>query len=59
MDIIGKKRADTGGHWCFVSLMLGGFLADIKKMLGYDIIIWWWYCFCWLFMTPAIITVSN
>ncbi|XP_033632370.1 sodium- and chloride-dependent glycine transporter 1-like [Asterias rubens] len=31
------------------------FLADINQMLGYDIIIWWWYCFCWLFMTPAII----
>ena len=35
------------------------FIGDIQKMVGFDTVIWWWYRFCWLFMTPAIITVST
>ncbi|XP_038056296.1 sodium- and chloride-dependent glycine transporter 1-like isoform X2 [Patiria miniata] len=31
------------------------FIGDIKKMLGYETVFWWWYCICWLFVTPAII----
>ncbi|XP_022098919.1 sodium- and chloride-dependent glycine transporter 1-like isoform X3 [Acanthaster planci] len=43
---------------CFAIAYFYGFrrfISDIKKMLGYETVVWWWYCICWLFVTPAVI----